>query len=271
MVRTLRSEKDVGARVLWIFVVPALLRREMPAASQDPLTGRIRSTREQRMNYDSRVPNLLFRFVPSAGIRVRLIATTFVLAACLPAQVLAQQADQPRTVQGEQGIEAHISNKAMQAMYTRRVDMGEFGTNDVRAGFFINEERDLILVGDLLADVGGPNRRPDWGLQVGPRVYGALLSSIDKDDVFAVSLGGRLSYFLGRNRATALSVAAFYAPEIFTFGNADNVSDVSVQFSTRLTQSTRVYVGYRTFQFSLPGDNDRKVDRGGHVGVAYRF
>jgi hypothetical protein len=223
------------------------------------------------MTYDSPVPNLLLRFVPSADSCVRLIAITFVLAACLPAQILAQQADQPRNAEGAQGIEAYISNKAMQAMYTRRVDMGEFGTNEMRAGFFINEERDLILVGDLLADVGGADRRPNWGLQVGPRVYGALLSSIDKDDVFAISLGGRLSYYLGRNRATALSVAAFYAPEIITFGNADNVSDVSVQFSTRLTESTRVFVGYRTFQFSLPGDNDRKVDRGGHVGIAYHF
>jgi hypothetical protein len=78
-------------------------------------------------------------------------------------------------------------------------------------------------------------------------VYGALLSSLDKDDVFAISLGGRLSYYLGRNRATSLSVVAFYAPEIITFGNADSVSDVSVQFSTRLTATTRVLSGIARF------------------------
>ncbi len=223
------------------------------------------------MNYDAPVPNLLARFAPSATSCVRLIAATFVLAACLPAQSLAQPADLPRNAPGAQGIEAYISNKAMQALYTRRVDMGELGNNEMRAGFFINEERDLILVGDMLADVGTADRRPNWGLQVGPRVYGALLSNIDNDDVFAISLGGRLSYYMGRNRATALSVAAYYAPEIITFGNVDSVSDVSVQFSTRLTEATRVFAGYRTFQFALPGDNDRKVDRGGHIGIAYHF
>jgi hypothetical protein len=201
----------------------------------------------------------------------------FALAACLPAQLLAQQTsqlgqtDEPGAAQRSEGIEAYISNKALQGMYTRRVDMGEFGHNEARVGFFINEERDLILIGDLLVDVGRAQQRPQWGLQVGPRVYGALLSNLDNDDVFAVSLGGRLSYFLGRNRTTSLSIAAFYAPEIITFGNADNVSDVAVQFSTRLTATTRVFVGYRTFQFALPGDNDRKVDRGGHVGIAWHF
>lgn len=212
-------------------------------------------------------------------LTVRVVAScVFALAACLPAQLLAQPADQrgvdlttPGAVPGTQGIEAYLSNKAMQAMYTRRVDMGEFGTNEIRAGYFINEERDLILVGDLLVDVGSAPQRPRWALQVGPRVYGALLSGIEKDDVFAISLGGRLSYFLGRNRVTAISLAAFYAPEIITFGNADNVSDVTVQFSTRLTESIRVFAGYRTFQFSLPGDNDRKVDRGAHMGIAYHF
>ncbi len=220
----------------------------------------------------------------------RLACATFALAACLPAQLLAQPTNQPnlpsqlpsQTSQAGQtgqsgaarrteGIEAYISNKAMQGMYTRQVDMGEFGTNEARAGFFINGERDLILIGDLLVDTGRAELRPNWGLQVGPRVYGALLSGTEKDDVFAISLGGRLSYFLGRNRVTSLSVAAFYAPEIITFGNADSVSDVSVQFSTRLTVSTRVFVGYRTFQFALPGDNDRKVDRGGHLGIAWHF
>ena len=158
----------------------------------------------------------------------------------------------------------------MQALYSRRMDAGEFGINDVRGGFFINEDRDVILVGDLLVDVGQPDRRPNWVLKVGPRAYGALLTSLQNEDAFAIGFGGKLSYLLGRNRETSASLTAFYAPNIVTFGSADNVADVTVRFEAQLTAATRIFVGYRALEFDQsPGE--RRVDDGAHIGVGYRF
>ena len=208
------------------------------------------------------------------SLRCRSLAAAAVLtlAVCAPAPLLAQQANQPAPVPalGTQGIEAYVSNKAMQALYSRRMDTGEFGVNDVRGGFFINENRDVILVGDLLVDIGRPEQRPNWALNVGPRVYGALLTGLQNDDVFAIGFGGKLSYLLGRGRETSVSLTAFYAPNIITFGSADNVKDATLQFETQLTAATRIFVGYRVFEFEQsPGE--RKVDDGAHIGVAYRF
>jgi hypothetical protein len=201
------------------------------------------------------------RLILALQMRRALVGLGLAVLACSAAT--AQPAAEP-----EQGIEAYISQDALQALYVRDIDVGEFGENEFRAGFFLNEDRDLIGIADMLVDVGQPERRPYWALQVGPRVYGALLS-VEDQDVFAIGIGGKLSYFIGRDRRSSASVAAYYAPDIVTFGNADDVTDITVQFETQLTESTRVFVGYRTFEFDL--DVDREVDDGVHVGIRYDF
>lgn len=198
-----------------------------------------------------------------ADRRLAMLACAALLGSA-PSLVLAQQGAESQ----EQGFEAYISEDALQALYVRNMDVGELGMNEVRGGFFLNEDRDLIGLADMLVDVGEPDRRPYWSLQVGPRVYGALLS-IEDQDVFAIAVGGKLSYFIGRNRSTSVSATLFYAPDIISFGNADNVKDVSIRLETQLTEATRVFVGYRNLEFDLAVD--REVDDGMHLGIQHSF
>nr|MBO2515624.1 hypothetical protein [Gammaproteobacteria bacterium] len=176
---------------------------------------------------------------------------------------------QPRDSAEElQVVEAYLSENALQVLYGRKLDVGELGRNDARAGVFINEDRDLIGIADMLFEVGERRRRPGWTLQIGPRAYGALIS-IENQDIFAIGLGGTLSYRLGRNRTAGFSITAFYAPDIVTFGNADNIKDGSVRVETRISDTTDLFLGYRIFEFDL--DIDREVDDNVHVGVRHRF
>lgn len=186
-------------------------------------------------------------------------------AALLPVLAMAQ-GDEPAP--GSQAVEAYLSEDAMQVLYGRDMDVGELGRNEVRVGVFLNEERDLIGIADMLFDVGEPQRRPYWSLQVGPRAYGALMA-IEDQDVFSIGLGGRLSYYLGRSRTSSISLTAFYAPDIVTFGNADNIKDVAVSIETRLSESTNLFLGYRVFEFDLAVD--REVDDNLHLGIRHRF
>jgi len=196
--------------------------------------------------------------------RRRPSRTVAAAVAVLP--LLAAAQDGPEL--GAQAVEAYLSEDAMQILYGRDMDIGELGQNEVRIGVFLNEERDLIGIADMLFDVGEPNRRPYWSLQLGPRAYGALMA-LEDQDVFSIGLGGRLSYFLGRNRASSVALTAFYAPDIVTFGNADNIKDVSVSVETRLSESTNLFIGYRVFEFDLAVD--REVDDNLHVGIRHRF
>ncbi len=203
----------------------------------------------------------------TACISMGLI-TTVLIVASQAAPVFGQQSGPDSTVTTH-GKEAYIAEDAIQAMYTRNMDVGELGVNDVRGGFFFSEERDFVLIGDMLVDVGRPERRPNWMLDVGPRVYGALLN-VENQDIFAIALGGRLNYLFRQNGITTISVSAFYAPDIVTFGNADNVIDASVRFETQLTEATRIFLGYRLFEFELVEAN-RQIDDGAHIGVRRQF
>jgi hypothetical protein len=205
---------------------------------------------------------------PITAPSLAFITAILLVAALLPTHVRAQAGGAP--ARSTQGIEAYVSDDALQAMYLRRMNMGEFGTNDVRVGFFTNQERDLILLGDFLTNIGRSGRYPNWSLQAGSRMFIALMSGPENEETFAVSLGGTLSYSFGRSDAASISISGFYAPEILAFGNAENVVDTMVRFETRLTESMRFFVGYRSLEFNQP-EGDREVDDGVHLGVMYRF
>jgi hypothetical protein len=198
----------------------------------------------------------------------RSILCLVALAAAGPA--IGQQNADGRVTTIDHAVEFYISDDALQALYVRNVDLGEVGLTEARGGFFYNEDRDLIATGDLLADVGDELDAPRrFELRVGTRVYGAFLAPEDQD-VFGVGLGGEAQYFLGSNRATSITLALFYSPDIVTFGQADNVKDMTLRFTTRLRGGTDIFAGFRVFEIDIE-PQDREVDDNLHVGIRFTF
>lgn len=178
------------------------------------------------------------------------------------------QQNEPRVTTIDHAIELYISDDALQAQYVRMLDLGEFGPAEVRGGFFYNEDRDLIGVADLLALVGDEDGIRSLDLRVGTRVYGAFLAPEDQD-VFGVGLGGEAQYYFNSARSASVTLALFYAPDIVTFGSADNFKDASLRLMTRLRNGTDVFLGVRMFEIDLPVD--REVDDNLHVGFRRSF
>ena len=179
----------------------------------------------------------------------------------------AQQGDRVTTI--DHAVELYVSDDALQAQYIRTLDLGDFGPTEVRGGFFYNEDRDLIAVGDVLAFVGDDVGVRSLELRVGTRLYGAFLAPEDQD-IFGVGLGGEAQYFFNSSRSTSVTLALFYSPDIVTFGTADNVTDVSLRLMTRLRNGTDVFVGFRSFEIDLQPE-DREVDDNMHVGFRRSF
>lgn len=205
----------------------------------------------------------------SGGFGRRSIAALAMLAGAVPA--LAQQSndgvgDRVRTI--DHAVEFYISNDALQALYVRDLELGDIGPTEVRGGFFYNEDRDLIGIADLLLLVGDEVDVRRLDVRVGTRLYGAFLAPED-EDVFGVGLGGEAEYFFNRARTVSIKLGLFYSPDIATFGDADNVKDVSVRLMTRLRDGTDIFVGYRNFEIDLPVD--REVDDHVHVGFRRSF
>jgi hypothetical protein len=193
------------------------------------------------------------------------------LAAAAPA--LAQQGDGRRIGQNvttiDHAVELYVSDDALQAQYVRMLDLGELGPTEVRGGFFYNEDGDLIGMGDLLASIDDDVGVDSLQLRVGTRVYGAFLAPED-EDAFGVGLGGEAQYFLNSARSASVTLAAFYSPDIMTFGEADNVKDISLRFMTRLRNGTDVFFGFRMFEIDMD-PVDREVDDNMHLGFRRSF
>lgn len=205
------------------------------------------------------------------GLKWRAIVVSalwLAAAAPLAAQQAARQ-DGERVTTIDHAVELYISDDALQAQYVRVLDLGDVGPTEVRGGFFYNEDRDLIGIGDLLAFVGDEVGVRSLELKVGTRVYGAFLAPEDQD-IFGIGLGGEAQYFFNRSRTTSVTLALFYAPDIVTFGSADNVKDVSLRLTTRMRSGTEVFVGFRAFEFDL-NIEDREVDDNLHVGFRRSF
>jgi hypothetical protein len=168
----------------------------------------------------------------------------------------------------DHAIEIYLSDDALQAQYIRTLDLGEVGPTEVRGGFFFNEDRDLIVTGDLLARIGDLAEQRVIEVRAGTRVYGGFLANED-EDVFGIGLGGEAEYFFGRDRDTSIKLALFYAPDIVTFGQADDVKDASLRLQTELRDGTDLFVGFRVFEIDMPVD--REVDDNMHIGFRRSF
>ena len=146
--------------------------------------------------------------------------STFLFSfACLAA--LAAQAQDQDDVRPS--AEIQLSNDTLQMRYMADGERVRVGSNSqASATFFLSEERDIVLSGDLLfpADIGFT----PLDITFGPRAYAALLED-ENNDVMALSLGAEVRFTLDRNSGLAIAGHAFYAPDIVTFGSADSLTD----------------------------------------------
>jgi YfaZ precursor len=165
--------------------------------------------------------------------------------------------------------EMALSDDTLQLRYIdngANIDVGR--GSRVSGGFFLSESRDIVLSGDVLF----PAQLDLDRLQIlfGPRAYAALLED-ENTDVFAVSLGAELRYELDRNSGLALAGQAFYAPDILTFGSANNLTDLSARLEIRLQPRLTVFGGMRWFEFDLTEGGERTLQEELFAGVGWRF
>lgn len=165
--------------------------------------------------------------------------------------------------------EIALSNDTLQLRYEGGGQM--VGVQDSRfsGAFFLSEERDIVLSAGLTFPTGlelGP-----VSLQVGPQVYAALLED-ENNDVMSVSVGAQARFMLNRNMGLALAGHAYYAPDILTFGSADNLTDLMARLELGMGAQALLFGGMRWFEFDLTeGGGERTLQEEIFVGFGYRF
>ncbi|HEY7638751.1 MAG TPA: YfaZ family outer membrane protein [Steroidobacteraceae bacterium] len=172
-----------------------------------------------------------------------------------------------------QRAEVALSNDTLQLGYVGRDGaVGEGG--QIMGAFFLSEQRDIVLSGGVLF----PATLPDnlsvgqrLTLRFGPQVYAALLQE-ENNDVLAMSLGVEARFLLNRRMGLALAGHAYYAPDILTFGSADNLTDLSARAELQVAPELVVFGGMRWFRFDLTeGGGETTLQDELFVGAGYRF
>lgn len=162
--------------------------------------------------------------------------------------------------------ELALSNDTLDVRYLSKMDSGD--DSRLAGGIFLGEERDLVLsVGKMF----GVDLDRRFDLVFGPQLYAALLRD-ENEDVMALSLGGEMRFYFDPQRRFALSGRAFYAPDILSFGAADNLADLSARAEMQVSERVMAFAGMRWFEFDLTdGSGERTLQEELFVGVRYQL
>jgi hypothetical protein len=166
--------------------------------------------------------------------------------------------------------EIAVSEDSLQLRYERprmqpgsNIEAGQLGF-----GLFLNEERDIVASTNYYVEATRL-RMNRLNILVGPVAYAALLSE-ENTDVFALGLGAEARYRLLRNPEVTIVGRAVYAPDILTFGSADNVWDVIARAEIPITNRVTGFGGFRLFEIDLV-EGKTELEESIHFGLRYRF
>lgn len=178
------------------------------------------------------------------------------------------QAQDSEAATGSVG-EIALSNDTLQLRYETGGNPLGVDEGRLSGAFFLSEERDIVLSAGLALpanlDFGG------LSILLGPQIYAALLED-ENNDVMSVSVGAQLRYLLNRRMGLAVAGHAYYAPDILTFGSADNLTDLGARLELALAEQVTVFGGMRWFEFDLTdGLGERTLQEEVFVGLGYRF
>ena len=166
--------------------------------------------------------------------------------------------------------EIALSDDTLQLRYIDNGAQVDAGRGSRASGsFFLSEERDIVLSGDLLFPANMGNERFEF--LFGPRAYVALLEE-ENTDVFTVALGAEMRLELDPGSGLAIAGQAFYGPDILSFGSADSLTDLSARLEIRLQERLVLFAGMRWFEFDLTEDQGtRTLQEELFAGANWRF
>lgn len=165
--------------------------------------------------------------------------------------------------------EIALSNDTLQLRYVGSGGRVGGEKSQFDAAFFLSEDRDIVLTGGLGFPVDLKLGR--LSALVGPQVYVALLDE-ENNDVLAMSIGAQLRFVVDENLGLAVAGHAYYAPDILTFGTADNLTDLMARVELNVSPEVSVFGGMRWFRFDLTlGQGRTTLQDELFVGFGYRF
>jgi len=206
-----------------------------------------------------------------AGAGVVAFAALTSLPAAAQERTVDKVADSVHSV--DSSVEAYVSGKTIDVQYYRELRIDGVGPVQASAGILYNEQRDLVGVFDALWYMGDQARQREIEVSIGTRVFAAFLNQ-ENEDTLGVGFGGEAEWFFNQKRRTSLRLSAFYAPDILTFGIANNIRDYALDLRTRVGDRSFAFVGFRHLEVDTVSEavsGNRNLDDEVHIGFRWTF
>src|SRR5680860_398164 len=152
-------------------------------------------------------------------------------------------------------LEAFLSQRAAQIGYAKPLGTSN---SDAMAAVFYNEDNDVMLNGGVMAYGQPPGQLP-FSFGAGVKAYAFSLDDAD-ETVAAGALGGKVTYTIPANIPMHVSAEAFYAPDITTTGEGDNMLEFNTRFEIEFIPRTSGFIGYRKMEVDLDNADDAELD-----------
>ncbi len=173
-------------------------------------------------------------------------------------------------------IDFRVGQDVAELTFLTQTSSFGYGGADIGFGALINEHNDVIANASIL--VSGSNTGDVKGLHfgVGVKAYAGAIdgpSSTPLDvNGGAIAIGGRIRYVFPGNSPLAVLGEAFYAPEMTSISDFDQLLEYRVALEMEVTPSARAYLGYRLLEVEFNDNNsDFEVDNEAHIGVRFEF
>ncbi len=167
-------------------------------------------------------------------------------------------------------VDVNLSNDTAYMKYASTLNYNGYGRTDMEIGALYTEAGDVMgsfgmfMTGEAGSDVPGLG----FGLTV--RLYAMNLDAPDAS-LAAVALGGGATYKPAPGSRFGVTAYINYAPNITTFGDAENLMETGLRAEYEVLPGAAAYVGYRLIRTELVGLGDIDLDDGGHVGLRLSF
>lgn len=167
-------------------------------------------------------------------------------------------------------IDIGLNNESVHLGYERPLVQDEFGVVFGNAGFLYNDDEDTTMFRVGTEFVGSPGQYPGTRLGMGLRLYGG--STVKSTDFINLALGLRASYAPPQLAGFGVAAAVYHAPKVFSFRDADNLTQTEIVLTYAMIPKVRLNLGY--YNLRIKEDVGRKnwtIDEGLRIGFTGYF
>lgn len=170
-------------------------------------------------------------------------------------------------------IELEFTNETVQGRYFTDAGLVRLDGNQLGFGLLFSEDRDFIGDAQVMAPGLMDDFVPDFvELSFGGRAFVALLGDPSEEVAgFAPGATARVALPFLEDVPLAAVGHVFFAPDILSFGEAEEVVDFGGRLEARFLERTTGFVGIRVLNFEREGGGDDTIIDGLTGGVRFTF